>query len=621
MNCTSAIGMFEAPAPGASVAAPQGAPQAGASFIAILGEQTQAQADPQAGEMPICLFPTVDTGIDPVAPETIAAPLAISTEATAARPTKAFRREETENPENQGSDFSPIFVATQPIPAPMTPPAGSVSLYMAQEPEPAAPVAPESIYSQSASPARPTPQLETAGPSPIPENTSAADAVRPSLTFDIPHQDLDETPQPVQGAAVPPISKESGAAQPVSRRTVAAPAETATVPAAPGSAAPAGQMVDDVNEFPGTPFESGKTTSSGGQQAARHDARLPINFAAQWDRISSDAEAKAASPAEARIAVSSESEQAPRRGTAGPVSSAAQWDRMLSDAAAYAAPPDARRMTVSSDISHTAEPVPQTAPQGASGAAPVDGALEGTLPAANAPVQTETAPAPASQMITALDGVLTMANEQTTAVETKRTQMAVRGARERVEKPAAPAAARQEPASVVAPAAARAAQVDAPVRAEIVRMAPGVEMTQRIEALHTAQAAARPAVRSFTVPIGQETNPVATLRLVQMGTGVRMTVQTTDAALSQSMQTHLPQLVRGLEESGFRANFQPRTESTATMVPASTASADSRPMDSSEGGGSQHEGPAHGQSRERRQPSHEWRQWLQHGRKQNKEGR
>ncbi|MGC4051567.1 MAG: hypothetical protein QM757_19625 [Paludibaculum sp.] len=101
-----------------------------------------------------------------------------------------------------------------------------------------------------------------------------------------------------------------------------------------------------------------------------------------------------------------------------------------------------------------------------------------------------------------------------------------------------------------------------------------------------------------------------------------MPVQTPDAALSQTMQANLPQLLRGLEESGFKAEFQPQptVHVAATSAPARTASTDNRQTGSFDQGNSQQDGPAHGQGREKRQPAHEWRQWLQHGRKQNKEG-
>ncbi|WP_321470738.1 hypothetical protein [uncultured Paludibaculum sp.] len=184
-----------------------------------------------------------------------------------------------------------------------------------------------------------------------------------------------------------------------------------------------------------------------------------------------------------------------------------------------------------------------------------------------------------------------------------------------------PTPQRTPQSNVTVSEAPRVQASDAPVRTEAVRPTPGVEMTQRIEAIQTAQSAARTPVQSFSIPIGSESNPLATLRLVQQATGVRLTVQTSDAALSQSMQANLPQLIRGLEESGIKSEFQARPEITAQVstAPARTASTDNRQANSFSQDGSQQDGPAHGQGREKRQPSHEWRQWLQHGRKQTKE--
>lgn len=160
------------------------------------------------------------------------------------------------------------------------------------------------------------------------------------------------------------------------------------------------------------------------------------------------------------------------------------------------------------------------------------------------------------------------------------------------------------------------------VKQEAVRPAPGVDMTRRIEAVQTAQSAVRGSVHAITIPIGQESNPVATLRLVQQSSGIEITVKTPDAALSQTMQANLPQLLRGLEDSGFKADFQPQPTAhlETASAPVRTASTDNRQASSFDQGSTQQDGPAHGQGREKRQPSHQWREWLQHGRKQNKEG-
>lgn len=168
----------------------------------------------------------------------------------------------------------------------------------------------------------------------------------------------------------------------------------------------------------------------------------------------------------------------------------------------------------------------------------------------------------------------------------------------------------------------RTQNVEPAVKPETLRPAPGVEMTRRIEAVQTAQSAVRGSVHSITIPIGQESNPVATLRLVQQSSGVQITVQTPDAALSQTMQANLPQLLRGLEDSGFQADFQtqPTAHLETASAPVRTASTDNRQAGSFDQGSTQQDGPAHGQGREKRQPSHQWREWLQHGRKQNKEG-
>ncbi|MGJ5817922.1 hypothetical protein [Paludibaculum fermentans] len=195
---------------------------------------------------------------------------------------------------------------------------------------------------------------------------------------------------------------------------------------------------------------------------------------------------------------------------------------------------------------------------------------------------------------------------------------AARKAEQRSEKPVT---SKPYQSTIAAADGPRVQTADVPVRQEAIRTAPGAEMTSRIEALQTAQAAVRGSVRSFTIPIGQDANLVATLRLVQQSTGVQITVQTPDAALSQSMQANLPQLLRGLEESGFKADFQtqPTVHTETTSAPVRTQSTDNRQSGSFDQGNPQQDGPAHGQGREKRQPSHEWRQWLQHGRKQNKE--
>ncbi len=196
---------------------------------------------------------------------------------------------------------------------------------------------------------------------------------------------------------------------------------------------------------------------------------------------------------------------------------------------------------------------------------------------------------------------------------------AARNSEERTEK-----AVQSKPtqSTIAAPEAPRVQNAETPAKQDAIRPAPGAEMTRRIDALQTAQSAVRGSVHSFTIPIGQELNPVATLRLVQQSSGVQITVQTPDAALSQSMQANLPQLLRGLEDSGFKADFQsqPATHIETTSAPVRTTSTDNRQAGSFDQGNAQQEGPAHGQDREKRQPSHEWRQWLQHGRKQNKEG-
>lgn len=168
----------------------------------------------------------------------------------------------------------------------------------------------------------------------------------------------------------------------------------------------------------------------------------------------------------------------------------------------------------------------------------------------------------------------------------------------------------------------RTQNVEPAVKPDALRPAPGVEMTRRIEAVQTAQSAVRGSVHSITIPIGQESNPVATLRLVQQSSGVQITVQTPDAALSQTMQANLPQLLRGLEDSGFKADFQtqPAAHLETASAPVRTTSTDNRQASSFDQGSTQQDGPAHGQGREKRQPSHQWREWLQHGRKQNKEG-
>jgi hypothetical protein len=168
----------------------------------------------------------------------------------------------------------------------------------------------------------------------------------------------------------------------------------------------------------------------------------------------------------------------------------------------------------------------------------------------------------------------------------------------------------------------RTQNLEPTVKPEAFRPAPGVEMTRRIEAVQTAQSAVRGSVHSITIPIGQESNPVATLRLVQQSSGVQITVQTPDAALSQTMQANLPQLLRGLEDSGFKADFQtqPTAHLETASAPVRTALTDNRQASSFDQGSTQQDGPAHGQGREKRQPSHQWREWLQHGRKQNKEG-
>lgn len=168
----------------------------------------------------------------------------------------------------------------------------------------------------------------------------------------------------------------------------------------------------------------------------------------------------------------------------------------------------------------------------------------------------------------------------------------------------------------------RTQNVEPAVKPDALRPAPGVEMTRRIEAVQTAQSAVRGSVHSITIPIGQESNPVATLRLVQQTSGVQITVQTPDAALSQTMQANLPQLLRGLEDSGFKADFQtqPAAHLETASAPVRTTSTDNRQASSFDQGSTQQDGPAHGQGREKRQPSHQWREWRQHGRKQNKEG-
>ncbi|QOY88845.1 hypothetical protein [Paludibaculum fermentans] len=250
-----------------------------------------------------------------------------------------------------------------------------------------------------------------------------------------------------------------------------------------------------------------------------------------------------------------------------------------------------------SSETNTEQPAAQ--PQAASKSTP----QPATVP--DAPIQPDPAAIPAPTRMAASKSA-----EPAPAVRTpeERTEKAVPS------KPTQPTIAAQE--------GPRVQTAESPVRQEALRPAAGVEMTQRIEALQTAQAAVRGSVHSITIPIGQESNPVATLRLVQQSSGVQITVQTPDAALSQSMQANLPQLLRGLEDSGFKADFQPQPANhiETTSAPVRTTSTDNRQSGSFAQGNAQQDGPAHGQDREKRQPSHEWREWLQHGRKQNKEG-
>lgn len=604
MNCTSALGIVGAQVLSQTEACVQPAPTeaegAGESFFAaILGAQsgldTAAEgAVPPAPwkfaptnecEMPICLFPTVSQCPAQPQPAAEAAAEQFSLQSLRqqgllpavgekeTRATKAFRVEQTENTPAPGPDFAPLLVVPQPVivPAPVEE-LPSASLFNAQNAAPAASqLAGQQLPGESA---------------PAPAVSQSASQPDRTTNSGVPVADNTGMPAP---AATQPAEVEAPGPQPVSFES------PSTDPQHPASN-PQAMRADSAEAAP-VAAESASTRQprptliAAGTLPTANDALvLPSNPEPAVPGAPAPVEAEAAASRPADQILPAPIPQVMRAAVAP----------LRRDAAA------AFEWTPTVDVREFQE---QTGAVKAEAARPAEAA---------------------KPVMTALDGLLTLAPEPQPAEAPKQTQTtpslaaplpakAVRVESERAEK--APVPVRESTSNYAAPAGPRMQTVDTPVRAEMVRPAPGVEMTQRIEAIHTAQAAARPSVQAFTIPIGHETNPVATLRLVQQGTGVRMTVQTSDAALSQSMQANLPQLIRGLEDSGFRANFQARSESTpATIAPTQPGAPENRDAGTSDRHGAQQDGPAHEQSREKKQPAHEWRQWLQHGRKQKKDG-
>jgi hypothetical protein len=190
------------------------------------------------------------------------------------------------------------------------------------------------------------------------------------------------------------------------------------------------------------------------------------------------------------------------------------------------------------------------------------------------------------------------------------------------------AQARPEPAvSAAMPQVVTRVQVPAnpapaatPVPLETV---PGAAAAARLEAMERPVFQSVSPLKSVSIPVGDQMRPSAVIHLLQQTAGVKVTVQSSDAGLSQALRTELPQLVSRLEDVGFQSSFQhrgaaPTDPAAAGILRSGSSSMRDSGFQESGSRDSQAEGSWSGRQQQRQ--SRLWKDLLQDERKHAKEG-
>jgi hypothetical protein len=158
-----------------------------------------------------------------------------------------------------------------------------------------------------------------------------------------------------------------------------------------------------------------------------------------------------------------------------------------------------------------------------------------------------------------------------------------------------------------------------------VQAAPGMAAAARLEALDRPVFQTASPLKSVSIPVGDELRPSAVIHLLQQTAGVKVTVQSADAGLSQALRAELPQLVSRLEDAGFQSNFQHRGAAPADPAAAGILRSGSSSMRDS---GFQESGTRDGQAdaawsgrqQQQQRQSRLWKDLLQDERQHAKEG-
>jgi len=152
---------------------------------------------------------------------------------------------------------------------------------------------------------------------------------------------------------------------------------------------------------------------------------------------------------------------------------------------------------------------------------------------------------------------------------------------------------------------------------------PGAAAAARLEAMERPVFQSVSPLKSVSIPVGDQMRPSAVIHLLQQTAGVKVTVQSSDAGLSQALQTELPQLVSRLEDVGFQSSFQHRGSAPTDPAAAGILRSGSSSMRDSgfqESGSRDSQAEGSWSGRQQQRQSRLWKDLLQDERKHAKEG-